>query len=388
MKKLKVARTIVYQKNYESTARFILNQGGAGSSKSHSLAQLFIYRLFTRKNYKLLITRKTLPALKISAYRLFTDLLKEYGCYDLCKHNKSERTIEYSSNFVHLTGIDDPEKIKSTEWNDVWMEEATDFTLQDYTMLKMRNRAPGHNNQLFISFNPVSCAWIQEEAANEENVEIIISTHRDNPFLNAEAVRVLESLRDENHRKIYLEGQWGVLKGVIFEDFDLIDETPPAMQWTTYGLDFGYTNDPTALIEVSKLGDNIYLNEVLYETGLTNQDIGRRMDEIGIMKNQETIADSAEPKSIEELFREGRNIHGARKGADSIKHGIDLMKRYNLFVTKKSVNLQKELRSYKWAEDKDGNTLNKPVDNFNHAIDAIRYVFLNKLQAKRQFTIA
>ena len=367
----------------------MINKGGAGSSKSHSLCQMFIYRLTTRENYKLLITRKTLPALKISAYKLFIDLLKDYDYHQFCNHNKSERTLKIGTNFVHFTGIDDPEKIKSTEWNDIWMEEANEFTYDDYLTLQIRNRAAHHFNQLFLSLNPVDeNVWINSKVIKQEDCDVIHSTYKDNPFLPDEAKKQIENLKniDENYYKIYALGEWGgLIKGKIFEYQTFTDEQE--CKWIAYGLDWGYSNDPTALVRVGYTSECLYLTEHIYETGLTNNDISTRLG-LYLSKSDEIIADSAEPKSIEELFRDRWNIKPARKGKDSIQHGIDLMKRYKIKVHRNSVNLQKEFNQYKWAQNKNGDLLGKPIDLFNHCIDAIRYVCLNKLQHKKKLIFA
>lgn len=389
MRKIRVTK--IYKQNHRAKENLIINKGGAGSGKSHALAQLFIERLYDRENYKLLITRKTLPALKISAYKLFIDILRDYNRLNEFEHNKSERTLKLGNNFVHFTGIDDPEKIKSTEWNDTWMEEATDFSYEDYLMLKLRNRAPGHTNQMYLSLNPVDeSSWINEKVIKQEECRVIHSTYRDNPFLPEEAKRQIENLKniDENYYKIYALGEWGgIIKGKIFT-YDVFEEAP-VCEWRAFGMDFGFTNDPSTLVSVAKRGDELYISELLYETGLTNQDLSVKLRD-HCEATDEIVADSAEPKSIEELFREGWNVHPAKKGPDSIRHGIDLLKRYKLLIHKDSVNLQKELNQYRWATDKNGDILRpeKPVDYLNHAIDAIRYVVLNKLAPQKTLYFA
>ena len=182
--------------------------------------------------------------------------------------------------------------------------------------------------------------------------------------------------------RIYGLGERGTSRDVIFQ-FNEIDDIPvEKAKLIGVGLDFGFTNDPTSLIEVWKHEDNLYLNELLYDKGMTNQDIAEAMKEYNVDRFIDIIADSAEPKSVEEISRMGFNIKPAQKGPDSIKNGIDILKRHKLHVTKDSINLIKEFNNYKWVTDKDGNKLNKPIDMFNHALDAVRYVALNKLKTK------
>ena len=163
-----------------------------------------------------------------------------------------------------------------------------------------------------------------------------------------------------------------------------VDDIPTnSAKLVALGMDFGFTNDPTTLVEIWKDNDDLYLNELIYERGLTNQDIANRLGEYEVDKYIEIIADSAEPKSIEEIRRMGFNIKPAQKGPDSVLNGIDILKRHKLHVTKQSVNIIKEINNYKWVTDKDGNKLNKPVDMFNHSLDAARYVALNKLKTNK-----
>lgn len=426
--------TKVFRPNHQSKKPIVLNKGGGGSSKSYTVCQILAQRLSTRKNYKLLITRKTLTSLLISTYPVFEQMLKDYGIYRHMKHNQTRRTMKMSNgNFVHYTGVDDTEKIKSTDWNDIWMEECNEFTFQDFIMLQLRNRAQNYFCQMWLTLNPVDeFSWVKVEVADKMDCDVITSTYKDNPYLPEQAKKLLENLIniDKNYHKIYALGQWGgLIKGRIFsfETYDI----EPKVKWITYGLDWGYTNDPTSLVRIGYTSEALYLEELCYETGLTNQDISAKLIELGLInkpyyqfdyinkkgelietkcysnddkkklikdiselvndywvEKDEIIADSAEPKSIEELYRQGWNVKGANKGPDSIVHGIDIMKRYKLRVHKNSVNLQKEFNQYKYSEDKNGTLLNKPIDMFNHCIDAIRYVCLNKIVKKKKFHIA
>ena len=183
---------------------------------------------------------------------------------------------------------------------------------------------------------------------------------------------------DEQYWNIYGLGQVGVGKSLIFRS-NLVDAIPLEAEFLSYGMDFGYTNDPTTLIGVYRKDMSLYFEELIYRTGLTNRDIAKQLESLGINRRSEIFADSAEPKSIDEIYKFGWNIKPATKGRDSINIGIDMLKRYTLFVTKNSANTIKEFRNYKWKEDKNGNVLNTPVDAFNHSLDALRYATYNKL---------
>jgi phage terminase large subunit len=222
----------------------------------------------------------------------------------------------------------------------------------------------------------------------EADAEFLILTYEDNEALpdtirtdiELNRIKAQTSAYWANWWKVYGLGQIGTLQGAIYGDFKLIDAIDAStMKFIAYGLDWGFSSDPTALVAVYRKGDDLYIHELLYHRGLTNNDIANKLKEFGITKAWEIVADSAEPKSIEEIYRLGFNIKPASKGPDSVRQGIDIVKRFNLHITKDSINLIKELRSYTWATDKDGKDTGVPIDAYNHACDAMRYVALNKL---------
>jgi phage terminase large subunit len=242
-------------------------------------------------------------------------------------------------------------------------------------------------DKIFLDFNPDDeNIWINTELEQKRlfdkgDVEVIVSTYKDNTFLPKGLVEEIEYLEktDPEFWKVYGLGQYGKKYGLIFESVNVVESIPEGAKLIGYGHDFGFTNDPSTTLAVYKQDGQLFIDELLYERNLTNQDISDRWRALSITKQHDIIADSAEPKSIEELYRLGWNVYPATKGPDSIKNGIDIIKRYKLNDTARSVNFLKETRSYKWAEDKDGQQLNKPIDYMNHTIDALRYLALNKL---------
>jgi phage terminase large subunit len=217
---------------------------------------------------------------------------------------------------------------------------------------------------------------------NREDCTFIKSTYLDNPFLPEETIKEIERLKqlDSNYWQIYGLGDMAQPTETIFRQFEICNNVPTEATLIALGLDWGYSNDPTAIAEVYKLNDDLYINELLYAKGLTNQDIAHKLRELGITRQTEIIGDSAEPKSIEEVHRLGFNIKGAKKGADSINMGIDVLRRFKIHITKNSTNAINEFKYYKWLVDKNGHVINKPATNqLDHLIDAIRYVALNKL---------
>jgi phage terminase large subunit len=214
---------------------------------------------------------------------------------------------------------------------------------------------------------------------------LIISDHRHNPFLDDITRGKIESLRqvDEEQWKVYARGLTGKISGLVLTNWQLCSAIPQGATLLAIGLDFGFTNDETGCIEMYKQNGELWINELIYETGLTNPDIAERLAAFGISRKTEIIADSAEPKSIEELRRLGWRVTGAKKGPDSINNSIDILKRYPLNITRNSRNLRKELERYKWRTERSGKVLNEPVDRWNHLIDPMRYIALNKLKISK-----
>lgn len=381
--------TPLFIKNYKSTKRIVINRGGTRSSKSYSLAQLFIFELLSGNNKVLSVVRKSLPALKATALRDVISILKSNDLYDVVKHNKTDNIIEFGSNVLEFFSLDDEQKVRGRKRTHLWLNEANECTFDDWQQLIFRT-----TGRAFIDFNPddTNC-WInteleQKRAQMEGDVQVITSTYIDNTFLDANTIREIEYLQksDPEYWNIFGLGQYGQISGLVFKKFTVVNQLPEGAKHIGMGLDFGFTNHPTALVEVCMSEGKLFVQELVYKTGLTNLDIAETFANIGLQRNTEIIADAAEPKSIEEIYRAGFNIKPAQKGSDSINLSIDILRRYTLCIVASSINLLKELRSYKWQTDKNGITLNTPIDSNNHAIDALRYVVLNKLRQPKQAT--
>ena len=371
--------TDIFEKNFESKAPIVVNRGGARSSKSYSLGQLFVQKFVSLKNRKMLVTRKTFPSLRLSAYRLMLSLFGQYDHMRYFKHSKVEHSIEnsYNNNYMVFTSVDDPEKIKSTEWNDIWMEEATEFTFDDFQMLRLRLSGPsnGNPNQLYLSFNPVDAFhWIKTQIIDKgREYDEIPSTFLDNPFLEPGYIKILMDLKkeDPNYWKIYGEGEWGILEGLIYSKWRVAQAElwPEDFVETIYGLDFGF-NHPSALIELNLIDGEVYERELLYESGLTNSDLIARMKELIPNRDKYIYADEAEPARIEEISRAGFNVWPSDK---SVKDGIDYVKRKKVIIHPDSVNVLAEKRSYKWKQHRSRGTLDEPVKYRDDLMDAERY---------------
>ena len=308
--------------------------------------------------------------------RDFIHILKENDWYDERYHNKTESTYDLWGTKWEFISIDQPQKIRGAKRNICFINEANELYLEDFRQLILRT-----THRMILDYNPSEeYHWIYDEVIPRDDANFYRSTYLDNPFIGQDTINEIERLKetDENYWRVYGLGLRGKSRETIFET-SIYTELPEKAKLVAFGLDFGFSNDPSALAKVYLCDNGLYLEEMIYQGGLTNQDIAEKLTELGVGKHDEIIADSAEPKSIEEIHRMGFNIKPAKKGADSIRIGIDIMRRHKLFIKHDSLNAQKEFRNYKWKTDKNNKMLSTPVENFNHLTDAVRYVCLNKI---------
>ncbi len=374
MTQVTIDTTNVFHKAYRSSTRITCLQGGTRSSKTYSLCQLFIVKALKETGKVFTICRKTLPALKGTAYRDVLELLKELDLYTEENHNKSELSYALNGNLIEFISVDQPQKIRGRKRDYLWLNEANEFNYEDYQQLILRT-----TDKVYLDYNPSDpYSWIYDKVITRDDCTFIKSTYKANPFLDKDTIAEIERLKDldPDYWRVYGLGEIGSIQTMIFRKFELVDEVQGRL--VGYGLDFGFTNSPSALVAVYQSDDNLYIKEMLYEKRLTNTDLANKLKEFRIDRQSEIIGDSAEPKTIEEIYRQGFNIKPAKKGA-GIHLGIDIMRRYKLHITKDSLNAIKEFRGYKWATDKNGDVLNTPVKVNDHLIDATRYLCLNKL---------
>ena len=320
------------------------------------------------------------------------ELLVETEIMQQGTHNKAEHTFIYhpTRSQIVFASIDDPQKFRGAEWSYAWLNEANEFNYEDFNQIYLRmSRKSKDNkkNQVYLDFNPSDMfSWIKTELEDKKRADVILSTYKDNTFLDVETVKRIEWLKDndESFWKIYGLGEWTTISGLIYNNWETVEDMPTDVKFTVYGLDFGYTNDPSALVKISFKEGMFYLEEMIYKTGLINQDIANHMRELGINRTVAIFADSSEPKSIEEIYRQGFNIKPTAKGRDSVINGIDVVKSYQLRITTSSSNLLKEIRGYKWQEDKNNNLVNKPTDYNNHLMDAMRYGITMAINKQRR----
>lgn len=367
--------TPIYRKNKEAKKKTVVNVGGSGSSKSFSIGQLLGEKLCTEENKRFVIARKTMPACKRSAYDLIIGFLKEWGVYRESQHNKTDHIYRYGNNEMLFLGLDEPTKIKSvsTGVNYVWLEEANEFTKEDYQMfaLQVRRTTPETEpNHIYLTLNPIDANnWIATDLVKAPDVEVIHSTYHDNPFLNKDYTDYLETsiAEDSNYYRVYVLGEWGKLENLIYRNYKIIPELPEmdGAKWA-YGLDFGLVN-PSAIIKVYLHDGKFYLEERLYKPYLTNADI------IEFFSHEDKgyiYADPTAKQMIEEIYMAGYECFEAHK---DVKAGIDLCERQTLTISESSDNLIKEIRGYHWRKDRENNILSEPVKLRDHLMDAMRY---------------
>lgn len=372
----------LYDENSDPTARIFVNQGGASSGKTYCIMQRLI-SIAVNEPAIITVAGQDLPNLKVGAMRdtdtIFSDSEWLQGFFTW---NRSDYTIKgQNGSLIEFKSYDDEQDAKNGKRDYLFINEANGITYGIYWQLAIRTR-----RQIFIDYNPSARFWVHEQVLGREGVKLIISDHRSNMFLTDEEHRRIEGISDPELWKVYARGKTGSITGLVFSHFNVVDDLPPREEWkvSAWGLDWGFSADPTALVHLVLAHGEIWTDEVIYRTGMTNPDIAQAMKEAGLTGRDEVIADSAEPKSIAELNRMGYFVKPCKKGADSISNGIDILKRYTWNVTRRSAGLRKELLAYKWKTDRNGDMTNQPIDAFNHAIDAVRYVASETLGVRTQ----
>lgn len=367
--------------------RYEIYYGGAGSGKSHFVFQKIVIKALSEKR-KVLVIRKTAKSNLNSTYQMTLDTLSKFKILSYCSINKSTLTITLPNESQFLFyGIDDSEKLKSIAGiTDIVCEEATEISLDDATQLDLRLRSNAENLQMYFMLNPVSKAnwvykrWFSPDAVIGADTFILKTTYKDNRFLPTEYIQSLLQLATVNptYYKIYVEGDFCSLDKLVFSNwktewFDIEEHKTAKL---LVGLDFGFTNDPTALIAslLDEEKKKIYVFREWGGVGYTNKQIANTIISLGFSKSI-IIADSAEPKSVKEIKECGiQRIKESVKGADSVIHGIQKLQQYEIIIHPSCENLINEFENYSWQKDKKTNEYtNKPIDAFNHYIDALRY---------------
>lgn len=361
----------MYQANTEEGWRVYINQGGTSSGKTYTILQILCIIAF-REKCIVTCVGQDIPNLKVGAFRDAKNIISSNPALsDHTQINESDRIVKFSSGaIIEFKSYDNAQDAKSGKRDYLFINEANGITYEVYWELAIRTR-----KKIWLDYNPNARFWVHEKVKGGEGVKFIRSWHIHNHFLTEEEHKRIEGIDDPQLWDVYARGKTGHITGLIFNNWDMVDNIPPMNEWKAdvHGMDFGFTNDPTALIHLVLAHGELWVDQVIYESGLTNPDIARLARERGITRQNLIIADSAEPKSIAELQRMGLFVQATTKGKDSILNGIDILKRYKIHITRRSRGVAEEFGKYKWKVDRDGNTTNQPIDAFNHAIDALRY---------------
>lgn len=380
---VKIQTTRIYaeiDKAVKGGARIVSLQGSSRSSKSYNTIIYLLIYLLQNPNTRLSIVRGTIPALKKSIFVDLKEILIRLGIYDVRSLNKSELTYHLpNGSWIELFSTDDEQKIRGSKRDVLFINEANEIDYIAYTQLMMRT-----TRFAILDYNPSYSDehWLCGVNKDSKTYHFI-STYKDNPFLEQTVIDEIESLKGKNKSlwEIYGLGQQSMVEGLIFPNITLIDEFPESAKKQAIAMDFGFSNDPTAIIKCGVIDNNLYIDELCYKTQMRSSDI---IEELRPYKGMKIISESADPRLVHEISLAGFWIIPVKKGPGSVEAGIMFMQGLNIHVTKNSLNAIKEFRNYAYAKNKDGKQLGMPVDAFNHIQDSCRYFCMSELMGKNR----
>ena len=352
--------------------RIKIIQGGTSAGKTFGILPILIDKAARHSGLEISVVAETIPHLRRGALRDFLKIMKWTNRYVDANFNKSLLRYEFANgSVIEFFSADDASKLRGARRDVLYINECNNVTFESYNELAIRTK-----KEVYLDFNPANEFWVHTELKYEPDSDSIIRTYLDNEALDQSIIDQIEKNKEKSKTSEYWRNWWNVyglglvgsLEGVVFNNWKIVDILPEDARLIGIGLDFGYSVDPTAIVEVYQYNGQRIVNEKVYRTGMLNSDIAKELP-----KHVVVYADSAEPKSIEEIRRQGITIKGVTKGKDSINYGIDVMQRQDYLVTANSTNLIKELRAYCWDTDKTGVRLNKPAGGNDHIIDALRY---------------
>lgn len=362
--------TTAVNKILELDKRVRVIQGGARAGKSIAILLILIDLAQASKKKRVIsVVSETIPHLKRGVMRDFLSIMKDHGYYRESDWNKSDFIYNFpSGTIIEFFSADNGNKLRGPARDVLFINECNNVTYEAYTQLILRT-----SEFAYLDYNPVAEFWVHEEVIPRKDSEMIILTYKDNEGLAPTIVEEIESRRgNRNFWRVYGLGLIGDAEGKIFKDWKIVDEIPHEARLVRYGLDFGYSNDPTAIVAIYYYNGGYILDEITYQKGLSNKQIA---DIINNQPKSLVMADSAEPKSIDELMLYGCNVLAVTKGQGSVNQGIQYVQDQQISITKRSINGIKEYRNYMWQTDKEGKIINTPIDLWNHFLDATRYGF-------------
>jgi phage terminase large subunit len=370
---LEINTTITFENLLDSKSRVTQHIGGTRSGKTYAILQFLIVKAIENKE-TITIVRKTIPSLKRTVIKDFKDILQGLNIWQDENYNITDRIYNLYDSTIQFLSTDDADKLRGIKSTILFVDEASEIDEESYFQLSIRT-----SGNIILAYNPTISPyhWIRQM----QDCERYVTTYKDNIYLPKEMVKAIEELQHTNEKywKIYGKGEFAPNDKAIFQ-FDICDTIDG--DFVCFGYDSGYSNDPASLVAIYKNSDTLYLEELIYETGLVTKDIIDRFTKLEIDKSQTIWCDSSEPRLIEELYRSGFNTKPVVKGKDSINFGISVMKNYKIKILKTSQNLINEMYAYQYETDKHGYTTDRPEGGLDHAIDAARYGCMMSLSQK------
>lgn len=371
---LKLART-------PNKRRFVV-KGGSSASKTFSILPFLIDKAIKNNGSEISIVSESMPHLRRGCIKDFLKIMHATGRYEEAKWNRTTNTYKFSNgSFIEFFSVDQHDKLRGARRTDLYINECNNVSFEAYNQLAVRT-----SGDIWLDYNPIAAFWVDEQVIPLEDSCLLTLTYKDNEALSDAIVADIESAREKGKTSSYWANWWrvyglgltGNLEGACIKDWDTVDMLPVEARLLCIGLDFGYTNDPSSAIAMYKWNDAYIYDEIFYQVGMLNNHITKKIMQEGL-QDELIYADSAEPKSIAQLNLEGLTVLPVKKSRDSIVNGISLINQQKIYVTSRSKNLINELQNYVWMKDKSGNQINKPIDAWNHAIDAMRYATFMQL---------
>jgi phage terminase large subunit len=370
---------VVFEKNHQSKAKIKVNQGGTRSSKTYSLTQLIVIKAL-EKQRTITVVRKTLPALKATAYRDFLEILQDNGIYKVENHNKSEMTYNLQGSLIEFVSVDQPQKIRGRKRSILFINEANELTYEDFKQLILRTE-----EDVYMDYNPSDeYHWIYDKVLTRDDAELIRSTYLDNPFISQAIINEIERMKaeDPEYWNIYGLGERATKSNKIYNNWEIYHDDPVGEK--VYGLDFGY-NHPTSLVQVIEHDGAYYVKSLIYESYLTNSLRLKKASDMGLSKEVPLYPDIEDAAAVQEWKTAGYNVKDTMKGPGSVKGGIDFIKGKKIYIHADSIELQSEIKSYSW-KTKGEQILDEPVKIHDDGMDSMRYpIFTHWAQPTKKF---